>query len=100
VIFFPQILSKPPKSSRDGVYKKEEREIIEKRGRKEKLQEYGHIDSFGMFEQGSTLVLSQISCIASCLALLKDEQNFKLVGCVGAHKTSISCANMSSKCIK
>jgi hypothetical protein len=98
VIFFPQILSKPPKSSRDGVYKKEEREIIEKRGRKEKLQEYGHIDSFGMFEQGSTLVLSRISCIAS--ALLKDEQKFKLVGCVGARKTSISCANMSSKCIK
>jgi hypothetical protein len=45
-------------------------------------------------------VLSQISCIASGLALLEDEQKFKLVGCVGAHKTSISCANMSSKCIK
>jgi hypothetical protein len=61
---------------------------------------YGHIDSFGKFEQGSTLVLSQISCIASDLALLEDEQKFKLGGCVGAHKTSISCANMSSKCIK
>jgi hypothetical protein len=34
-----------------------------------------------------TLVLSQISCIASDLALLKDEQKFKLAGCVGAHKT-------------
>jgi hypothetical protein len=61
---------------------------------------YGHIDSFGKFEQGSTLVLSRISCIASCLALLKNEQMFKLGGCVGAHKMSISCANMSSKCIK
>jgi hypothetical protein len=45
-------------------------------------------------------VLSQISCIASGLALLDDEQKFKLRGCVGAHKISISCANMSSKCIK
>jgi hypothetical protein len=45
-------------------------------------------------------VLSQNSCIASGLSLLKDEQKFKLGGCVGAHKTSISCANMSSKCIK
>jgi hypothetical protein len=39
---------------------------------------YSHIDSFGKFEQGSTLVLSQISCIASGLALLEDEQKFKL----------------------
>jgi hypothetical protein len=61
---------------------------------------YGHIDSFGKFEQGSTLVLSQISCIASSFALLKDEQKFKLGECVGTHKTSISCANMSSGCIK
>jgi hypothetical protein len=45
-------------------------------------------------------VLSQISCIASGLALFEDEQKSKLGGCVGAHKTSISCANMSSKCIK
>jgi hypothetical protein len=30
---------------------------------------YGHIDSFGKFEYGSTLVLSRISCIASGLAL-------------------------------
>jgi hypothetical protein len=61
---------------------------------------YGYIDSFGKFEHGSTLLLSQISCIASGLALLKDEQKFKLGGCVGAHKTSISCANMSNKCMK
>jgi hypothetical protein len=45
-------------------------------------------------------VLSRISCIASGLALLEDEQKFKPRGCVGAHKTSISCANKSSKCIK
>jgi hypothetical protein len=43
---------------------------------------------------------SQISCTASGLALLEDEQKFKLRGCVGAHKTSISCANRPSKCIK
>jgi hypothetical protein len=45
-------------------------------------------------------MLSLISCIASGLALLEDEKKFNLGGCVGAHKTSISCANMSSKCIK
>jgi hypothetical protein len=45
-------------------------------------------------------VLSRISYTASGLALLEDEQKFKLGGCVGAHKTSISCANISSKCIK
>jgi hypothetical protein len=56
---------------------------------------YGHIDSFGKFEHGSTLALSRFSCIASSMALLKDEQKFKLGGCVGAHKVSISCANMS-----
>jgi hypothetical protein len=50
---------------------------------------YGHIDSFGKFEQGSTLMLSRISCIASGLALLEDEPNFMVGGCVGAHKTSI-----------
>jgi hypothetical protein len=61
---------------------------------------YDHIDSFGNFEHRSTLVLSQISCIASGLALLEDEQKFKLEGCVGAHKTSISYSNMSGKCIK
>jgi hypothetical protein len=45
-------------------------------------------------------VLSQISCIALVLALLEDEQKFKLGGRVGTHKTLISCTNMSSKCIK
>jgi hypothetical protein len=44
-------------------------------------------------------VLSRIFYIASGLALLEDEQNFKLVGCVDAHKTSILCTNMLSKCI-
>jgi hypothetical protein len=34
-------------------------------------------------------VLSQISCTATGLALLEDEQKFKLVGCVGAHKMLI-----------
>jgi hypothetical protein len=61
---------------------------------------YGHIDLFGKFEQGSTLVLSRISCIALGLALLEDEQKSKLGGYVHAHKTLISCANMSSKCMK
>jgi hypothetical protein len=61
---------------------------------------YGYIDSFGKFEYGSTLVLSRISYIALGLALLEDEQKFKLGGCVGAHKTSISCTNMFSKCMK
>jgi hypothetical protein len=45
-------------------------------------------------------VLSQISCITSGFALLKDEQKFKVGGCVGAHKTLISCTNMLSKCMK
>jgi hypothetical protein len=61
---------------------------------------YGYIDSFGKFEHGSTLVLSRISCIALGLALLEDEQKFKLGGCFGAHKASISSANMSSKCME
>jgi hypothetical protein len=61
---------------------------------------YGHISPFGKSKHGSTLVLSQISCIASGLALLEDKQKFKLGGCVGTHETSISCANMSSKCMK
>jgi hypothetical protein len=42
-------------------------------------------------------VLSQISCIASGLALFEDKQKFKLGECVSVHKTSISCANISSK---
>jgi hypothetical protein len=45
-------------------------------------------------------VLSQISCIASSLSFLEDEQKFKLGACVCAHKTPISCANMSNKYIK
>jgi hypothetical protein len=28
------------------------------------------------------------------LALLEDEQKIKLGGCIGAHKTLISCVNM------
>jgi hypothetical protein len=36
----------------------------------------------------------------SGLALLEDEQKFKLAGCVGTHKISISYANISSICIK
>jgi hypothetical protein len=32
--------------------------------------------------------------------LLEDEQKFKLGGYVGAHKTSISCTNISSKYMK
>jgi hypothetical protein len=45
-------------------------------------------------------VLSRIYYITSGLALLEDEQKFKLRGWVDSHKTSISYANMSSKCIK
>jgi hypothetical protein len=41
---------------------------------------YDYIDLFGKFEHGSTLVLYQIYCIASGLALLEDEQKFKLGG--------------------
>jgi hypothetical protein len=61
---------------------------------------YGYIDSFGKFEHGSTLVLSRISCIASGLTLLEGEQKMKIGRCVGAHKTLISCTNISSKCMK
>jgi hypothetical protein len=61
---------------------------------------YGLINPFGKSKHGSTLVLSQISCIALGLALLEDEQKFKLHGCVGAHKTMISCTNMLSKYVK
>jgi hypothetical protein len=61
---------------------------------------YDHINSSGKAKHGSTLVLSQISCIASGLALIEDEQKFKLGGCVSTHKTPILCANMSIKCIK
>jgi hypothetical protein len=58
------------------------------------IARYDLINPFGKSKNGSTLVLSQISCIASGLALLEDEQRFKLGGCVGAHKTPISCASM------
>jgi hypothetical protein len=54
---------------------------------------HGLISPFGKSKHGSILVLSQICCIASGLTLLKDEQKFKLGGCVGAHKTPTSCAN-------
>jgi hypothetical protein len=43
---------------------------------------YGRINLSGKSEHGSTLVLSQISCIALGLALLEDEQKFKLGGCI------------------
>jgi hypothetical protein len=39
---------------------------------------YGRTNSFGKFEHVSTHVLSRISCIASGLTLLKDEQKFKI----------------------
>jgi hypothetical protein len=45
-------------------------------------------------------MLSQISCITSVLALHEDEQKRKIGGCVGARKISISCANMSTKCME
>jgi hypothetical protein len=61
---------------------------------------YGHINLFGKSKHVSTHVLSCISCIAWGLALLEDEQKFKLVGCVGAHKMPISCANILSECMK
>jgi hypothetical protein len=61
---------------------------------------YGLINLFGKSKYGSTLVLSQISYITSGLALLKDEQKFKLGGYIGAHKMPISYANISSKCMK
>jgi hypothetical protein len=53
-----------------------------------------------MYKLVATLVLRRISCIASGLALLKDEQKFKLGGSVGAHKMPISCTNISSECMK
>jgi hypothetical protein len=47
---------------------------------------YGRINSSAKSEHGSTLVLSRISCIASNLGLLEDEQKFKLGGCVALIK--------------
>jgi hypothetical protein len=61
---------------------------------------YDHTNLFGKSKHVSTLMLPHISCITSGLALLEDEQKFKLRGCVGAHKTPISCANISSECMK
>jgi hypothetical protein len=49
---------------------------------------------------GLHLCLLHVSCIASGLALLKDEQKFKLGGCVGAHKILISYANILNIDIK
>jgi hypothetical protein len=49
---------------------------------------------------GICLCLFQISGITSGLALLKDEQKFKLGGCIGSHAMSTSYANMSSICMK
>jgi hypothetical protein len=60
---------------------------------------YDHINLFGKSIYVSILVLCRISCIASGLALLKDEQKLKLGGFVGTHKMLISCANISSNCI-
>jgi hypothetical protein len=49
---------------------------------------------------GLHLCLLHVSCIALGLALLEDEQKFKLGGCFGTHKMSISYVNMLSICIK
>jgi hypothetical protein len=59
-----------------------------------------HISLFGKSKHVSTLVLPCISCITTGLALLEDEQKFMLGGCVGAHKTLISSANILSDCMK
>jgi hypothetical protein len=61
---------------------------------------YDHINLFGKSRHASTLVLPRIFCIASGLALLEDEQKFKLGGCFGTHKTAILCASISSECMK
>jgi hypothetical protein len=61
---------------------------------------YDHINLLGKSNYVTTLVLPGISCTASGLALLEDEQKFKLGGCVGAHKMPISCANILSECMK
>jgi hypothetical protein len=61
---------------------------------------YDHINLFGKSKHVSILVLPHISCIASGLALLEEEKKIKLGGCVGAQEMSISCANISSKCMK
>jgi hypothetical protein len=60
---------------------------------------YDHINLFGKYKHVPTLVLPRFSRIASGLALLEDEQKFKLGGCVGSHKTPISCTNISNECM-
>jgi hypothetical protein len=42
------------------------------------------------------LCFSQISCIASGLAFLEDEQKFNFGGCIDDHEMLISYVNMSS----
>jgi hypothetical protein len=61
---------------------------------------YDHTNLFDKYKHVFTHVLPRISGIALGLALLEDEQKFKLGGCVGAHKMSISCTNISSECMK
>jgi hypothetical protein len=101
-------------SSRDGAKKKGRKRKKKKKRKKAPRvssnkgevnilrgeKHFNFKNPFGKSKHGSTFVLSQISCIASCLALVEDEQKFNLGGCVGAHKTLISCANMPSECIK
>jgi hypothetical protein len=54
---------------------------------------------FYEFEHWSTLMFISNLLHGSDLALLEDEKKFKLGGCVGTHKTSISYINMSSICL-
>jgi hypothetical protein len=61
---------------------------------------YDHINLFGKSKHLSILVLPRISYIASGVAFLEFKQKFKLGGCVGAHKTPISFANISTECMK
>jgi hypothetical protein len=61
---------------------------------------YDRNSLFYEFEHWSTLVFVSNLLHGSGLALLEDEQKFNLGGRVGAHKTSISYANMSSIYIK
>jgi hypothetical protein len=61
---------------------------------------YDRTSLFYEFEHWSTLVFVSNLLHGSSLALLEDKQKFKIGGCVGAKKTSISYTNMSSICIK
>jgi hypothetical protein len=58
------------------------------------------LSSLGNLSNGIQLFLSQISCIASGLALLEVKQKLKLGGCIGGHGMPISYANMMSLCKK